>query len=682
MTLGRLALLLPIATALLLWTGLSAHRGRLGLGRLSARGTLVVAFVVTQAVLLAITELLSLGHLLTTAAVAAAWGVVAAVATLVVVRTGAAAAAVTWARGGGLGRTAGAATSSPVVVVSLLVLVLTGATLVVMAGRFPPNNADSIVYHLTRVAHWAQEGSIAHFATHYTAQLELAPLHELNLLHLHLLAGTDRLDGFVQLAAFGVVVVAVAEVVRLLGAAKEVQVVAAVLAAATPSVLLEATSTQNNLFAAALGIALVMVMLAWEPLVRPGPPAVVLGLAAGLMVLTKGTTVPLLAPLVVVLGVQVARAEARQSSWGAVARRVLHVGAVATGVALLVAGPFALRNLALFDSTTGPITRNTMAEEVRPRWAAANTLRNTALHFRIGDGESGIDTEVGRVVLDALRHAYGWTDAPDDDAAFGYGQGYDAFEIRDYSQFERNEDYGASPWLVAVLALSLPIAVVQGRRGDGAAARALPLLLAGLAGFVLFSATTNYTPYGTRYQLPLLVLAPALVAVALAAMHRRLLWAVAAVLVVTGLPALLDSWSRPLFDQAPVSNDLDAYLAPRPDGDPGFVRGADAAEIRDLIVASGCTEVGVGNWVLFEYLLWAGLEHVGWEGRIEHVGVENASGVLEDRSFEPCAIVQDGAWISPVQPTPGMVEITAGAWVLSVDASVADRLPPGASSAP
>ena len=58
------------------------------------------------------------------------------------------------------------------------------------------------MYHLTRVAHWIQNSSVHHYATHTTAQLELAPLHEFNMLHLHLLADTDRLDGFVQLAAF------------------------------------------------------------------------------------------------------------------------------------------------------------------------------------------------------------------------------------------------------------------------------------------------------------------------------------------------------------------------------------------------------------------------------------------------------------------------------------------------
>ena len=38
--------------------------------------------------------------------------------------------------------------------------------MMVLAIVIPPNNYDSMVYHCTRVAHWAQNQSIAHFSTH------------------------------------------------------------------------------------------------------------------------------------------------------------------------------------------------------------------------------------------------------------------------------------------------------------------------------------------------------------------------------------------------------------------------------------------------------------------------------------------------------------------------------------
>lgn len=680
MTLGRLALLLPLVTTLLLWASLSTHRARLGMGRLSARGTLVVAFTSLQALVLGLTELLSLDQALTTGSLVVGWAAVTAVVALVAARSGVVAAGRRWQQGRGLRRTWRSLIESPIVLAGLVVLGAIGATLVVTAWWYLPNNADSLVYHLTRVAHWVQAGSVAHYATHYTAQLELAPLHEFNLLHLHLLAGTDRLDGFVQLVAFVVAVIGAAEIARLLGANKEVQVLTAVIAAVTPSLVLEATSTQNNLFAATLGLALVMMMLAWEPLVRPTAPAVLLGLAAGLMVLAKGTTVPLLAPIVVALGAQVAVTEAKATSWATVGRRVLHVGVVAAAAALLVTGPFVLRNQRLFDSTTGPITRGTMVEEVAPEWAVANAVRNTALHFRIGDGEPGLRTATSRVVLGGLEQVYGWIDLPVDDTGFGLSPGRDAFERRDHSEFERNEDYGASPWTIVLLAVAAAIGLVHWRRGVPRAGQAALLAVAGAAGFVAFSATTRWTLYGARYQLALLVLAPALIAVALAAVHRHLLRAVAVLLVVAGLPSLLDSWARPLLDRRTPTDELDAYIAPRPAGDLRFVTGAEAAAARDAIIASGCTQVGVGSWILFEYLLWAGLDRAGWEGEIKHVDVANASAPLEDPRFEPCVIVGDELWSGPLPSRPGWAEVRFGPWTLSVDPALADRLPPGATA--
>ena len=56
---------------------------------------------------------------------------------------------------------------------------------------------------------------------------------------------------------------------------------------------------------------------------------------------------------------------------------------------------------------------------------------------------------------------------------------------------------------------------------------------------------------------------------------------------------------------------------------------------------SGCDRVGIANWILLEYPIWAGLEHAGWDGHIEHIDVQNPSNVLERRDYEPCALLAD-----------------------------------------
>ena len=119
-----------------------------------------------------------------------------------------------------------------------------------LGWSFLPSNADSLVYHLARVAHWIQDQSVGPFAAHYTAQIELSPLAEFNLAHFHLLVGSDRLDAYVQLFVCIICLVAVSEIARLLNGSRWTQVVAVVICATVPSGILAATSTENDYFAA------------------------------------------------------------------------------------------------------------------------------------------------------------------------------------------------------------------------------------------------------------------------------------------------------------------------------------------------------------------------------------------------------------------------------------------------
>ena len=59
-----------------------------------------------------------------------------------------------------------------VLIAAIAALVLTLAALAIVA---PPNTWDSMTYHMGRVAHWAQNGSVNHYPTTITRQLYLGP---------------------------------------------------------------------------------------------------------------------------------------------------------------------------------------------------------------------------------------------------------------------------------------------------------------------------------------------------------------------------------------------------------------------------------------------------------------------------------------------------------------------------
>jgi len=70
--------------------------------------------------------------------------------------------------------------------------------LVVIAVVTRTTNWDSLTYHLPRVIHCMQQGSVDHLGTNNMRQIEFGPWSEYAILNLHLLSGGDRYDNLVQ----------------------------------------------------------------------------------------------------------------------------------------------------------------------------------------------------------------------------------------------------------------------------------------------------------------------------------------------------------------------------------------------------------------------------------------------------------------------------------------------------
>ncbi|HET6665137.1 MAG TPA: hypothetical protein VFG94_12795, partial [Acidimicrobiales bacterium] len=424
---------LPLLVGALTWALVHRWRETLGLGRLSARGTLLVGFALLSGLVVAISELSSVGHRFTTTTVAAAWTVLAVVLAAAAVASGA-----VDARRLGRAITVGWRTASMPERAALAVAAAYVALLAAAALLYRPRTADSMMYHLTRVEHWVQNRSVAPFATHMVAQVDMAPLHEYGLAHLHLLTGSDRFDGLVQLLAYAMVVVGASELTRLLGGARLAQVLAAMLALTLPSAVLEASSTQNDLMGAAAGLTLVTMIAAWDT--RPGAPylprAVIIGLAGALAFLAKGTVLPTIGPTALALSVLWAFREVRTGGARTAVTRVGASAAVAVVAALLVAGPFAARNVALFGSVNGSDEAGLLIEDPTLAATAANVIRGVAGNFRIGNGSSGIEHALSAVALRAGQRAFDATGVEPDDSRYALGGDYDVFTRRDYRVYQ------------------------------------------------------------------------------------------------------------------------------------------------------------------------------------------------------------------------------------------------------
>jgi glycosyl transferase family 87 len=208
----------------------------------------------------------------------------------------------------------------PLTALFLVVVVLVLAYEVAL-GTSPPNNMDSLVYHLARAAAWAQHGG--YFWIPNAPEVELnayQPLAEQQDMFLLVATRSGALYALPQFLAGLAILVAVYGSARRLGFEVRAAACSAFLLATFSLVALEAPTAQNDLFAASFPAVAACLLLARGRL----EPALA-GAAAAFGVGTKLTTV-----LVLPVLVWLALARGRRTLVAALAGGVL--GFVALGM--------------------------------------------------------------------------------------------------------------------------------------------------------------------------------------------------------------------------------------------------------------------------------------------------------------------------------------------------------------
>ncbi|HEX2906493.1 MAG TPA: hypothetical protein VHO69_06505 [Phototrophicaceae bacterium] len=170
-------------------------------------------------------------------------------------------------------------------VVSVLII-----TVGIVALVAPPNTYDVLTYHLPRVFYWAQFHSLAPYPAQVIRQAYQPPLAEFLILHTYLLAGTDQWANLDQWLAWVAGGIGVSWITAQLGGRPAVQWFSLIIALTTPSLILQASSAKNDLMAALWVICLVsLVIAALRKSAVTRLETGLMGAAAGLAILTKGT---------------------------------------------------------------------------------------------------------------------------------------------------------------------------------------------------------------------------------------------------------------------------------------------------------------------------------------------------------------------------------------------------------
>jgi hypothetical protein len=261
------------------------------------------------AVLVAVVELASLGYLVTRPVLIAAWLIIGIIFSAVTV--------LSWRQ-----RTHWPITELPVhlklgflrhihfsapsnLPLSQHLLIYSGAfvvlILLLIAFSSAPNNWDSLTYHLPRIMHWLQNGSVAHYPTAITRQISLNPWSEFAMMVLYALSDSDAYVAGVQWFSMLGSLIGASFLAAYLSEQQLAPMLAALLALSIPMGVMQTTSTQNDYVVAfwLVGLFCFGLLLLQEPtnkLYRLGT-----ALTLGLAILTKGTAYLFALPFILLL---------------------------------------------------------------------------------------------------------------------------------------------------------------------------------------------------------------------------------------------------------------------------------------------------------------------------------------------------------------------------------------------
>lgn len=645
-------------------------------GRGGIRQAFLYAAVGYTLTLVAATELLSLGGLLRLGPVAGFWAAAALLAGLYVWRYTDRRAALAAFRGAWA--QCGAARLELVGAAIVLAVVL----LIALAA--PPNDPNSMGYHLPRVAQWMQQGSIGHFPASYLAQLFHPPLAEWNILHLQILSGGDRFANLPQWFALAGCGLTASLLARELRQGLAVQALAAVIAVTLPVGILLGSNSANDLVVSFWLLAFVLFAVQYLRKTggeRTAERLLLCGLALGFVLLTKGTGYVYALPAAALL---LLYGLARSRGW----RPRLRLGAAAAAIValalLLNAGHYA-RNYALFGDPLRPadIGYSHLNEPVNLAALGSNLVRNSALHWALPSAAANDAT------LEAVRRVFGETI----DTIPGATLGLSLFEARlIFWMTGTKAGNFVHFWLLAAAVLAI---LALRRRWQF---NPLTALLAGavLVGALTFSALLQFEQFNARYHTPLFMLGAPVAAVFINAAAARiprwpLSWPrlpagfrrtsiTAGALLLLAVPWLLfNSWrplisldgpafSRP-YESIPYRYYPSVLAAPRAEmyfnSHPEAIPAYRAAV--NFITANNPDAVGLhiaeGQ---YEYPIWALFREADAEmPRLGHIGMDNTSRQLMEPGFAPPYILSTrGAAHRPEFPDYRVVLETAdvGVW--------------------
>lgn len=490
-----------------------------------------------------------------------------------------------------------------------------------LAWVTPPQTWDSLNYHMSRVAHWAQNKSIKPFATGIEIQNSIPPGAELGMLHLYILVGGDRLVNFIEWFSMVGSVIAVSFIASRFGASNRGQWLAALFVATLPMGIVQASSSMTDYV-----VTFWILCAAIEVLILDSDQTNIItmlmaSMAAGLSILTKPIAYAYLAPFALFAAISFLR----RRLW-----RPLIIGGILAFaiVGVLNSGHF-LRTVQVYGSSFEEDQVSYHTNQVRDiRGLTSNVIRNAALHFGTPSGY------VNKTIYLAILQVHRWINLDINDPGTSLGN----FKIKGPTT---NEVTIGNPIHASILA-AIILTIGFWNKKDSKSVIIFSLL--NLSAFFLFCLVFKWQLFGSRYHIPFFALMAPVVGIIIShSVSQKIQYAVAATILIGAWPPLMSIQSRPILpdDESRVGSVLvesrqDLYFGNGPYyQDPYII-------ITERIMDAECESVGLAlSGSSAEYLFWVLLGAPRKDLRIEWIVSGTPSARFVDPGFQACAVICD-----------------------------------------
>lgn len=357
----------------------------------------------------------------------------------------------------------------------------------IIAIKSPPNNFDSMTYHMARVANWIQNKSIKFYPTSIPRQNYSMPLAEYMILHLQLISQSDQFANLIQWSGFVIVILTASEVAKQLHVSRSGQLIAAFFTATLPMAILQSTSTQNDLITGLFCLIFAYYLFKTINSLKLSD-ILYAGLSLGLALLTKGTAYVYCGVIGLAIG-----------GYGifkknpAIRLKLIRVFGLIIICALILNSGIYFRNIDLYSHPLSTATERITNDKLSIKVLYANLVRNGTMQLAVPF------PKVNEIFTSRVITHLG-DSASNPDSTF---QGT-RFQI----QYLINEDEaGNLLHFVLILIVILLLPWIKASHKE-------PLYLyAGVVTIstVMFSLLFKWQPWGNRLQLPLFFLGSPLV---------------------------------------------------------------------------------------------------------------------------------------------------------------------------